>query len=77
MSSMRLLLAIVTTYDLEVDQIDVVLAFLHNELKEEIFMRLLLAIVTTYDLEVDQIDVVLAFLHNELKEEIFMKRHKD
>jgi hypothetical protein len=77
MSSMRLLLAIVTTYDLQVDQIDVVLAFLHNELKEEIFMKLLLAIVTTYDLEVDQIDVVLAFLHDELKEEIFMKRHKD
>ena len=31
MSSMRLLLAIVTTYDLEVDQIDVVLAFIHHK----------------------------------------------
>ena len=31
MSSMRLVLAIVTTYDLEVDQIDVVLAFLHHK----------------------------------------------
>jgi hypothetical protein len=39
MTSIRMLLALATTYDLEVEQMDVKTTFLHGDLKEEIFME--------------------------------------
>jgi hypothetical protein len=39
MTSIRMLLALAITYDLEVEQMDVKTTFLHGDLKEEIFME--------------------------------------
>lgn len=39
MASIGLLLALTTSYDLEVKKMDVKTTFLHSELKEEIFMK--------------------------------------
>jgi hypothetical protein len=39
MASIRLLLALAVSYDLEVEQMDMKTTFLHGELKEEIFMK--------------------------------------
>ena len=37
-SSVRILLALVAQYELELDQLDVKIAFLHGDLEEEIYM---------------------------------------
>ena len=37
--SIRILLALVALYDLELEQLDVKTAFLHGDLEEEIFME--------------------------------------
>jgi len=38
-TSIRMLLAIVAQFDLELEQIDVKTAFLHGELEEKIYMK--------------------------------------
>jgi len=38
-TSIRMLLAIVTQFDLELEQMDVKTMFLHDELKEKIYMK--------------------------------------
>jgi hypothetical protein len=38
-SSIRVLLAMVALYDLELEQLDVKIAFLHGELEETIYMH--------------------------------------
>ena len=39
MSSIRVILGLVTTLDLECEQLDVKIVFLHGELEEEIYMK--------------------------------------
>jgi len=38
MASIRLLLSLATSYDLEVEKMDVKMTFLHGDLEEEIYM---------------------------------------
>ena len=45
-SSIRILVALVAQYELELDHIDVKIAFLHGNLKEEIYMSQLMGFRT-------------------------------
>ena len=46
-SSIRILLALVAQYNLKLDQLDMKIAFLHDDLDEEIFMSQLVGLKVT------------------------------
>ena len=50
-SSIRILLALVAQYELELDQLDVKTVFLHGDLEEEIYMSQLMGFKTAVDLD--------------------------
>jgi hypothetical protein len=39
LTSIRILMSLVTTFDLEIEQMDVKTTFLHGDLEEEIYMK--------------------------------------